>query len=317
MQRALIANWIPYRLTYAGQDEWIVKWLDLGSNRMIKPFFDETIQICRIKQRERSSLESLCNIDFMLDACKDLISLEPASFIFHVSRCGSTLISQAFSSPEENIVIAEAPLLDEILRAAEKQPEIGASRETWFKAAVKAMGQKRNFRETDYLIKLDSWHIHFYDLLREWYPQTPFFFLYRRPDEVIASHDKRRGIHAVPGMIPPALLKTNEPAHFGADFNRYTAQVLEQYYSKMQDICRLNHPNNFFFDYADGSNKMMEAFSQFTGISIKDSDQMNLRLKYHSKSSQEVFKPDALLNNEKFFFEDCHKAYEELRSLTS
>jgi hypothetical protein len=306
MQSALIANWIPYKLTYTNQEEWIVKWLDLGDKRMIHPFFDETIQVCRIRQRERSRLESISGIDFMTEACKDLISLEPSAFIFHVSRCGSTLISQAFSQPKENIVIAEAPLLDEILRAPDTQ-------ESWFKSAIKALGQKRNFKESDFFIKLDSWHIHFYELLREWYPQTPFFFLYRRPDEVIASHDKRRGIHAVPGMIPHTLLKTAAPAYFGGDFNRYTAQVLEQYYIKLQNICLLNHRHNCFFDYADGADKMMETFSQFTGISIKDKEQMNQRLKYHSKSSQEVFKEERLLNNEKFFFEDCHKAYGKLK----
>jgi hypothetical protein len=297
MQSALIANWIPYKLTHQE-----VKWLDLGNIRMIHPFFDETISACRYKQLERSRLQSVSSIDFMVDACEELISLEPAAFIFHVSRCGSTLISQAFSQPEENIVIAEAPLLDEILKIPDTQ-------ETWFKAAVKALGQKRNFKETDYLIKLDSWHIHHYDLLRKWYPQTPFFFLYRRPDEVIASHEKRRGIHAVPGMIPAAFLKTDEAAHFNGDFNRYTAQVLEQYYLKMQ---QLDHPKNCFFDYADGVNEMMEVFGQFSGISIKDKDQLQDRLKYHSKSSQEVFKEDPP-ENKKYFFEDCHKAYEQLK----
>lgn len=303
MQSALIANWIPYKLTSSGEGESIVKWLDLGDNRMIHPFFDETITVCRARQRERSRMESISTTDFMMQTCSELISLQPAAFIFHVSRCGSTLISQAFSSPEEYIAIAEAPLLDEILQNP-------APQEALFKAAIKALGQKRNFKETHYLVKLDSWHIHYYELLREWYPDTPFFFLYRRPDEVIASHDKRRGIHAVPGIVSPALLKTADPGEYGGDFNRYTAKVLEQYYLKMQHI---HHPNNCFFDYADGTFEMMETFSRFTGIPIKDEAGMKQRLKYHSKSAQEVFKEEKVQHNERFFFEDCHTAYEKLR----
>jgi hypothetical protein len=270
---------------------------------MTDPFFDETIQICRCRQRERSSLQSLSSADFMSEASKGVNALSPGAFIFHVSRCGSTLLSQVFSAPEENIAIAEAPLLDEILREGMAD---------WFKSAVALMGQRRNGKETDYLIKLDSWHIHYYELLREWYPETPFFFLYRRPDEVLASHAKRRGIHAVPGMVSHTLLKTAAPETFGGDFNRYTAQVLEQYYLRLQ---RIHHPKNCFFDYASGGKAMVETFSRFTGIPIRDMDQVNTRLGYHSKSTHEVFKPEAPVDSKQFFFKDCHEAYEQLRSL--
>ncbi|SHN12684.1 hypothetical protein [Chitinophaga sp. CF418] len=314
MQTSSITNWIPYKLNYTPQG-WIVKWLDLVDKRMILPFFDETIQVCRISQRQRSSLESLSTMDFAADVSNDLSALEPSAFVFHVSRCGSTLLSQAFSAPEENIVIAEAPLLDEILRAREHQPDLPLSiLEDWFRAAVRLMGQQRNFKEQHYIIKLDSWHIHFYELLRQWYPHTPFFFLYRKPDEVIASHDKRRGIHSVPGMVSPALLKTDDPGQFGGDFNRYTAQVLQQFYLKLQSILELNYAQNCFFDYADGVQEMMAAFSHFSGVAIKDEEQVHDRLKYHSKASQEVFKPESFDNRERFFFQDAHNAYEQLRS---
>ncbi|WP_298737396.1 hypothetical protein [uncultured Chitinophaga sp.] len=315
MQPALIANWIPYRLSYTNR-EWQLTWLDLGSERMIHPFFDETITICRCRQKERSRLESRSTADFLSPACEDLRSLTPSAFIFHVSRCGSTLLSQAFSAPEENIVVAEAPLLDEILRATEKDAHLStATREHWFRCALQLMGQQRNFRETHYIIKLDSWHIHFYELLREWFPQTPFFFLYRRPGEVIASHEKKRGIHAVPGIVDHVLLKTAAPATYQGELNRYTADVLEQYYLKLQAIHALHHPANTFFDYADGVRAMADHFSRFSGIPIRHRDEMDQRLKHYSKAPQEVFQPDKPANDNKYFFEDCHAAYEGLKEL--
>jgi gluconate kinase len=316
MQQALITNWIPYRLSYSN-NEWTLTWLDLGKERMIHPFFDETISVCRCRQKERSGLESLSSAAFLPVACEGLSALAPSAFIFHVSRCGSTLLSQAFSGPEENIVVAEAPLLDDILRAGETDAQLNtASREHWFRAAIRLMGQWRNFKETAYIIKLDSWHIHFYELLREWFPQTPFFFLYRRPDEVIASHEKKRGIHAVPGMVNAGLLKTAEPATYQGDFNRYTAAVLEQYYLQLQLIKALHHPDNCFFDYADGVQEMVECFSNFSGIPVKDGDEMNQRLKHYSKAPQEVFQPEQASNSNKYFFEDCHAAYEQLKVLS-
>jgi len=313
MQYTPINNWIPYKLTYT-EKEWTVKWLDLGDQRMDLPFFDETIQACRIKQVERSRLQSVSTADFLMDVCKDLPGLQPSAFVFHVSRCGSTLVSQAFTTSDENIVVAEAPLLDEILRSNEQQADLGPqTRENWFKAAVNLMGQHRNARETDYIIKLDSWHIHFYELLRSWYPETPFFFLYRQPDQVVASHDKRRGLQAVPGLINPSLLKIDDITRFGSDFNRYTSAVLYEYYIQLQAIHKLQHPLNGFFDYADGVFEMMEAFSAFSRIPIKDAALLSERLKYHSKYKGDVFKPDAAADA-KYFHEDCHAAYEQLNA---
>jgi hypothetical protein len=316
MQITPIANWIPYQMNYTSESGWMLKWLELRKKIIDEPFFDETIQICRSKQRERSALQSLSNPDFMIGACKGLHFLTPSAFIFHVSRCGSTLLSQAFSQSDENIVIAEAPLLDEILRAGEKQPEIQLPvLETWFKSALHFMGQHRNFKESNYLIKLDSWHIHFYQTLRQWFPTTPFFFLYRKPEEVIASHDKRRGIHSVPGMINNTLLKTERPDHYGSDFNRYTAEVLQRYYQKLAGIHQLKCSENLFFDYATGVKEMVCTFSSFTGIPVHQ--ELFGRLNYHSKSSNELFRSETKPEPGRFYFRDCHHSYEHLRSINS
>lgn len=314
MEKFGAANWIPYKLNCLSGKEWTVNWLHLSGRRMTEPFFDDTIRICKMRQRENGLPERLSSAGFLEEAAYDLPSLQPSAFVFHVSRCGSTLLSQAFTEPEENVVIAEAPLLDEILRSAEKQPDISSDiQETWLKAALQLMGQQRNFKETNYIIKLDSWHIHFYEQLRKWFPQTPFFFLYRKPNEVLASHQKQRGIHTVPGMVNSALLKIDASSPFNGDFNSFTADVLQQYYLGMQRICELNHPKNLFFDYADGVKEMIAEFSAFTGITVKDETQVNTRLGYHSKSVNAVFKPEPTLVNNEFFFESCNEAYEQLR----
>lgn len=314
MQITPIANWIPYQMSYTSEDGWALKWLDLGEKTIKEPFFDETIQICRFRQRERSPLQSLSDPDFMVDTCKELHFRVPSAFIFHVSRCGSTLLSQAFSQSDENIVIAEAPLLDEILRAEEKQPEVQLHvLEAWFKSAINLMGQHRNFKESNYIIKLDSWHIHFYETLRQWFPTTPFFFLYRKPEEVLASHDKRRGLHSVPGMISSTLLRTERTDYYGSDFNRYTADVLQQYYQKLARIHQPKHPLNQFFDYETGVNEMIYAFSSFTGISVNKD--LFERLNYHSKSSQELFRPETDPDPERFYFNDCHLSYDYLKAM--
>ena len=43
--------------------------------------------------------------------------LAPSLFLFHVSRCGSTLISQMLAALPQNVVISEAGPMDAILRS--------------------------------------------------------------------------------------------------------------------------------------------------------------------------------------------------------
>lgn len=282
-----LSNWIPYRLEHTSQG-WTLNWLYLAEKRMIEPFFDETIIICRSKQIKFSKYKSSSDTNLLVDAAKEIPHLKPSAIVFHVSRCGSTLLSQAFAQSESCITIAEAPILDEILRSTEIDSSISNSqREEWFKAALSMMGQIRTGKESSCIIKLDSWHIHFYELLREWFPEVPFFFLTRRPEEVMASHTKRRGIHTVPGLISPLLLKVNTLPPFDGNFNNFTAEVLKQYYLKLQCISNLDCRFDRFFDYSGGVKIMLESFSSFTGIELEE--KMYERLNFHSKSSDVIF----------------------------
>lgn len=309
-----LKNWVPYQLQYDEFDDWKITWMDLQDKKMAEPFFDETIMKCRIMRRQKTMLQSFSCPDFMKEVSEHIPHLKPNAFIFHVSRCGSTLVTQAFCEMNENIVIAEAPLLDEILRASEKDSNLRTEKkEAWFKAALNLMGQLRKSKETAYVIKLDSWHLHFYELLRSWFPDTPFFFLFRRPDEVIASHEKRRGIHAVPGMVNKDLLKIDPSKDYGGDFNSYTADVLKHFFLQMRHIKRLNHPKNAFADYGDGVFKMLTEFAAFAEISIPNPERIYNRINYHSKAGQEVFKKDKIADA-RHYYTQCMEAYLQFKS---
>lgn len=304
---APLAHWIPYRLQYIDQ-HWLVNWLCLGDKRMDDPFFDETIRYCRAMQRRVSIFDSSSGTALLL--ANELKSLQPQAFVFHVSRCGSTLLSQAFVQSETCISISEAPLLDEILRSKEHDPDISdAQREEWFKAALSWMGQLRTGRESSYIIKLDSWHIHFYDLLREWFPEVPFFFLTRRPAEVLASHAKMKGIHMVPGLVNRSLLKMEGWDGYAVkwDFNLFAADVLMHYYNELRRILELGAKFNRFFDYSEGAKEMLESFSEFTGIELET--KMYDRLKYHSKTKGMPFDTESQVKD--LSTEACKEAYQE------
>ncbi|WP_412465755.1 hypothetical protein [Pedobacter sp. KLB.chiD] len=283
-----LLNWVPYQLQQRKND-WRLDWMDMKEHHIQEPFFDETISLCLMKMRERSTYKPLSNMEFLLEAALKVDHIAPTAFIFHVSRCGSTLLSQALSTDSLNMVYAEAPLLDQILRAPFQDKNSRGDIEKWFKAALKIMGQQRKCSYQQLYIKLDSWHVHFYPLLRRWFPRTPFYFLSREPDAVIASHKKRRGLHSIPGIIQEHLLKVQLNTKHYEDFNLFTSEVLTQYYLAMQGIAIRKNPLDYFFDYSWGISDLVAHFFSSIGIISDKENEMMRRFSYHSKYPDQPF----------------------------
>lgn len=184
-----LKNWIPIKLQ--SDHEILCQWLYVGDKKFTDPFFDETISRCRSIPENGHLKKSMSSTDFLSDLVNDMDVIEPTAFIFHISRCGSTLISQMLATQPSNIVLSEVSFFDDLLRFGKKAncllsilPQI--------KAAISIYGRKRNAEECRLFIKLDSWHIHFYEELRMIYPNTPFFLLFRNPHEVLLSQQKKR-----------------------------------------------------------------------------------------------------------------------------
>jgi len=106
----MLTNWIPYQLE-PGDEQSFVSWLDLGRHRIGEPFFDQTIQKCKATMHNRSIYRPFSQAALIQDWSNTLDALEPTAFIFHVSRCGSTLLTQSLSQVEPHIVIPEATVI--------------------------------------------------------------------------------------------------------------------------------------------------------------------------------------------------------------
>jgi hypothetical protein len=192
----LFRNWVPARICFADSRP-CVDWIYAGDRRFTDPFYDDTLRICQrlpFNQlfRRQTPMEQLSEIV----RASDVIS--PTGFIFHISRCGSTLVSQMLASPDTNIVISEASVFDEIVRtqAADDQKVI------WLRAMVDALGRRRFDREKDYFIKFDCWNTLDLDLIQRAFPETPWIFVYRNPVEVMVSNMREPGVQMIPGAIP-------------------------------------------------------------------------------------------------------------------
>ena len=123
--------------------------------------------------------------------------LAPQAFVFHSSRCGSTLLLQMLSSDARFLCVSEPPLLDVALSALHYQ-QISA---TEFKHALQALCLRRQPTQTHAVIKTDSWHLAELPRLRALFPGTPMLYLFRDHAQVLASHQRQCGPQMIAGML--------------------------------------------------------------------------------------------------------------------
>lgn len=303
---------IPYRLISRG-DEIEVLWLHTAGVAYDAPFFDETILKCLSVNPGMASFKCVSSIETMIEAARDVDFVPVTAFIFHVSRCGSTLLSQTLVLSDENIVLSEVPFFDALLRHNFQDLNLKMRA---LEAAVRLYGQKRKNTDSQLYIKLDSWSVYYWKFLRELWPDTPFLLLFRNPLDVLQSHQKLAGMHAVPGLLEPWLFEIATENINEMHRDTYLAKVLA-YYSRQFENMVLTDKNSCLMSYHDGIENMIRVLYSKTGMFLdscflKDAVE---RSKFHSKDPAKVFSeqlpecpiPDA--------FQDAYQGFKKLESL--
>ena len=209
-------GWLPAKVTeHAGES--VVDWVCFGARRLTEPFYEE-------------SLGGVASLPFnrLFRLRTPLAALAappvaPAGFIFHMSRCGSTLLAQMLAASAANIVVSEAAPIDAVVRLDCERAGLDQARHAQRLAAiVGAFGPSDGGLRL--FVKLDSWHACALPLFRRAFPTTPWVFLYREPAEVLVSLMRRRGMHLAPDLVAPSF--------FGIDWEgealdeTYAARVL-------------------------------------------------------------------------------------------
>lgn len=229
MERLNLEGWLPIRV-WQQAGEWQVDWCWFGDTPLHQPFFREAVDDA-LRLPFNQAFRRQTPLAVLGDWQVESPGLAPSAFIFHASRCGSTLISQMLARLDNHIVISEPPPLDALLRG--DLP--AALRRVAIEGLLSAYGQRRCGSEQRLVIKLDAWNIAELPLLRECFPETPWLFLYRDPLEIAVSHMRRPGMHMVPRMIGVSGLDDELPFDSRED---YIARRLERLLSMGLAHCR-------------------------------------------------------------------------------
>lgn len=311
---ALLKNCIPWRLTEVAQEN-LCEWLYTGTKSFTEPFFDDTIRACRILPENQRKYKCVSDLAALSSWGKQLSSTQPAAVIFHISRCGSTLLSQLLCCSDRNIVLSEVPFIDELLRLKFKGEKYTQDQiDEYVKAAIGFYGitdeKQRLF------IKTDSWHLYFYKQYRKLYPDSLFVLLYREPFAVIQSQKKQRGLHAVPEMLEPELFGLTITEKHITNFDVYMADVLKAYYEQMLIITSIDK-NVLLVNYEEGMLHIIAKLYNLLELWLDEEANKLLeeRSRYHAKRTDQIFSKEKSLEEHSPYIQHCFTAYKKLEQM--
>ncbi|MEN2400647.1 sulfotransferase family protein [Flavobacterium sp. MC2016-06] len=288
-----LLHWIPNKLIEKDGDVYF-EWIYLGDKRYLDPFFEETLMKCAIYPHNSKKYKVVSTVQNLIDWSEQLDAAALKAFVFHISRCGSTMLAQSLAVSPQNIVVAEAPIIDQVLRSDLFDLD---KKRILLKAVIALLGQKRFVEEKNLVVKLDSWHIFEASELRSIFPELPFVLLYRNPIEVLKSHSKLKGMHMVPNLLPASIFGISDQEMEEINFYQYRAVVLEKYFEAYSDFYEKDS-NVSAFNYNEGMRFILEKFIAAIDADyyIEEVDQMYERLKKHSKNSKNDFTGDSFIN---------------------
>ncbi|HEX3183166.1 MAG TPA: hypothetical protein VHQ94_00055 [Pyrinomonadaceae bacterium] len=163
-------------------------WMQMADVSFSEPFFQQTVDRVRAEYPERE--EKFVEFDALLQLDKVLPRVEPAGFIFHSSRCGSTLLANACRSLNDSIVLSEPNAIDKLV--ARFITDADAMKESLYsvflRAVVNALGQSDRQPAPPVFIKFSCCSISQLERIRRIWPGVPWIFLYRDPVETIVSN---------------------------------------------------------------------------------------------------------------------------------
>lgn len=282
-------EWLPVRLVWRNSVPY-VEWTLIGSERLLDPFYEQTIQRQMMKP-----FHQLFRRETSMDEMLSWTDAHPGAplrgIIFHMSRCGSTLIGRQLAAVKRNILASEPEPMDDVLRAALRVPDLPrALHVCWLRAMAAALGHARHGEQAFYL-KTDCWHIHSFDLLREAFPEVPWIFLYRDPVEVLVSQTRTPASWTVPGILPPVLLRLERadwnPPHLDVYRARALANICVAGLQAAQAAS-----GGLLVNYSELPDAMSQRLLAHFGLGEDDVPAMQKAAEHNAKSPSSTFVPD-------------------------
>ena len=262
------AGWVPIHIFRGGPQPQVL-WSRLGTPRFDDPFFTQTVTTALQSPLARL-LQRTTSLDELVSASEREPAVEPAGFIFHVSRCGSTLVSQMFARLPRIISISEP----QPLMAAADDPRLSQTdRQRAFRALIRLYARKVNGSEIGAVFKFGLRELFAWRAIAKMFPHVPRLVLHRDPVEVLVSNLAQAAEATLPGNLSPELL--GAPPQPILTHEDYSAFVLSRIYAHAAEAAR--EPGTLTVDYTDLPAVVKSRIAPHFGIALDDTDRAAMR----------------------------------------
>jgi hypothetical protein len=165
-------------------------WMNVREAHFTEPFFQQTVD--RLRAQHPQPEERFSEFDTLVQLEQTFDSVAPTGFIFHSSRCGSTLLANACRAIDGAIVLSEPPAVDKLIARFITDVDEQGTKVTLYsvflRAVVKALGQRRNGNERRLFVKFACCSVSQIERIQRLWPDVPWVFLYRDPVQTIVSN---------------------------------------------------------------------------------------------------------------------------------
>jgi hypothetical protein len=221
-------GWLPIDIVPTATGP-AVDWAHFGGIALADPFFAGSVRRAVSRPFHRMFRWQTGIGDFVRSAEP---APPPRGFVFHWSRCGSTLVSRMLATLPATRSISEAAPIDAAVRIGDA-------------ALLRAMAAALARDGSQSFLKLHCWHAFALPLFRRAFPATPWIFLHRDPLEILASHAASAAPEMTPQIMPPQMFGLDPGLPAGRD---YEARVLARIAEAAIAGARLG--GGLFVDYA-------------------------------------------------------------------
>lgn len=299
---------------------YFVQWADFSAIGYRDPFFFQTYS--RFKAQGRYEI-----LETDINVLESLAALHPVpgprGLVFHVSHCGSTVISNVLGAIQRNISWSEPESLNTLAMARGISAE---TRTNWLQGLVNAFCQPLGGREENFFFKLNSWSLVFADRILRALSGIPMLLIYRHPVEVMAGQFARPRLNTY-WLADSEISGLDRRTRLSHSLAEVVARSLAHYYQAMIEIVK-QYSDVMVLNYEDFSPdsfaRMLRHFNvEVTGTEFeKMCDSVKIYSKDPSKAT--VFQDDSVTKRrqslplvhemaEKW----CLEPYEELRAVAS
>ncbi|MDE2845893.1 MAG: hypothetical protein OXO51_04220 [Gemmatimonadota bacterium] len=287
-----------------------VTWFDFGDMHLRETFLEISAEE-RLSQ-QADALTVVTDLDVLETPDLYADTLAPSGFIFHVGRCGSTLLAKVLSSLNRHIVIKEAEPVQQLL-GVEFEEVFKNTRPAYFRSLLNIYGHRRLPVQERFFVKFSSNHVKRLDMVRRLYPGVPWLFLYRNPYEIIPTflegpawfiRNKNSAEGAFEAALPIEAVERMSDLAFSVQCELSTLRIAAE---NACDHC-------LFVDYTQLKPENLRRILRFFGINVTgdEYDGMVEQFGFYSKSDGESvpFVPDSATKRDKVT-DEIRKAIEE------